>query len=93
MKSGYHPRHQTYEIWARIESFQDGSLSGCEQEASVPCMWVPSKGCPSVLTTWQLVPPRESDPRKQNSGHNVYFSTCVLGLCSVASVMSDSEIL
>ena len=49
VKSRYHPRHQTYEILASIESFQDVSLSSCEQEASVPCIWSPQRAAPVSL--------------------------------------------
>ena len=57
VKSRYHPRHQTYEISASIESFQDVSLSGCEQEASVPCMWAPQRAAPVSSQRGSWFPP------------------------------------
>ena len=47
MKSRYHPRHQTYEISARIESFQDGSLSGLSSLHVGPLKGLPQ--CPHDL--------------------------------------------
>lgn len=51
--------------------------SDCEQEASVHHHTDLSMNCFRVLTTWQLVSPRESDQRERKKPH--FLSTLILG--------------